>query len=173
MPLDGSINTIPAIDASYIGFYYAYEASGGFNIEQGVGATTMYPYNKINRYDVTNSLQVKYDVRIFNQKLGLIKDASNIGILNTTYNPELNNFPVDYVTLTAAEFSSEVREKDIISVGFYSTLYMNFQILVNVWSCGLKSVRPALSVARGLVVFFDAYIESSIRERASNRTTRP
>jgi hypothetical protein len=131
MPLDGSINTIPAIDASYIGFYYAYEASGGFNIEQGVGATTMYPYNKINRYDVTNSLQVKYDVRIFNQKLGLIKDASNIGILNTTYNPELNNFPVDYVTLTAAEFSSEVREKDIISVGFYSTLYMNFQILVN------------------------------------------
>jgi hypothetical protein len=131
MPLDGSINTIPPIDASYVGLYYAYEASGGFIIEQGVGSTTIYPYSQINRYDVTDSLQVKYDVRTFNEKLGLIKDASNIEILSTTYNPDTDSFDVDYVTLTAVEFASAVIEEDIISVGFYTTLYMNFQILVN------------------------------------------
>jgi len=130
MVFGGNINTIVPTDASYVGLFYAYEGSGGFVMEQGVGSTTIFPYN-INRYDVTNSLQIMYDVRTFNQKLGLLKDASNIVITDTSYNQDDAKFPTDTITLTALEFSSTVVPSNIISVGAYSTLYGNFQTLVN------------------------------------------
>jgi hypothetical protein len=126
-----SINTIPVTDASYIGLFYAYEASGGFVFEQGVGSTEIFPYMDINRYDVTNSLQIKFDVRTFNQKIDLFKDASNIGIINTAYDPSSESFPIDQITISASEFYSAVRVQDIISVGFYNNMYSNFQTLLN------------------------------------------
>lgn len=130
MALGSNINTIVPTDASYIGLFYAYEGSGGFVMEHGVGTTIIFPFNTVNRYDVTNSLQIKYDVRTFNQKLGLIKDASNVGIISTSYNQN-SGFPIDTITLTANEFSAAVAPSNIISVGAYSTLYSNFQTLVN------------------------------------------
>ena len=66
--LDGSINQI-INDSSYTGLFYAYGASGGFVMEKGVASTTLTPYERINKYDMTNSLQLKYDVRTFNTKL--------------------------------------------------------------------------------------------------------
>jgi hypothetical protein len=131
MSFVGPINPIISTDASYIGLFYAYEASGGFAMEQGIASTTIYPYETINRYDVTNSLQIKYDVRTFNEKIGLIKDASNENITNTTYNSTTNNFAYDNITISAGEFSLAVDENEIISVGIYSTLYSNFQTLIN------------------------------------------
>jgi hypothetical protein len=125
------MNPIILSDESYTGLFYAYEGSGGFVMEKGVASTTIYPYNPINRYDVTNSLQIKYDVREFNQKLGLIKDESNIEILSTTYNENNNGFMEDKITLTASEFTIKITPANIISVGKYSTLYNNFQTLLN------------------------------------------
>lgn len=125
------INIIVPTDASYVGLFYAYEGSGGFVMQQGVGTTTIFPFSSINRYDVTNSLQIEYDVSTFNQKLGLIKDASNIGIISTLYNATDGRFPVETITLTASEFSSTIVPSNVISVGAYSTLYGNFQTLVN------------------------------------------
>ena len=129
MPLDS--NTIITDDSPYVGLFYAYDGSGGFFLEKGVGTTTIYPYNRINQYDVTNSLQVKYDVRTFNQKLGLIKDQLNFEIISTSFNPDTGNFPDDVVTLTAAEFVDATGPANIISVGKYSTLYSDFQTLLN------------------------------------------
>jgi hypothetical protein len=125
------MNTIINTDASYVGLFYAYEGSGGFVMEQGVASTTIFPINVINQYDVTNSLQIKYDVREFNQKLGIVKDESNTEILSTSYIEINNGFPQDSVTLTASEFSIKVTPENIISVGAYSELYNNFQILLN------------------------------------------
>jgi hypothetical protein len=128
-------NTIP--DGQYSGTYYAYEGSGGFVIEQGVGITTITPFNKVNKYDVTNALQIQYDVRTFNTKLGLRKDASNATILSTSYNETTNTFQdrngvaIDSISITASEFSNAVMASNIISVGFYSTMYANFKTLVN------------------------------------------
>ena len=62
-------NILP--DASYSGLFYAYEGSGGFILEQGIASTTIFPYNKVNRYDVTNSFQVTFDVRTFNKKINV------------------------------------------------------------------------------------------------------
>jgi hypothetical protein len=124
-------NPIKIDDSSYNGFYFAYEASGGFTMERGVGKAVIAPYGNIKLYEVTNSLQVKYDVREFNKKLGLYKDDSNIAITSTSYNPTTNSFAVDEITITAAEFSSQVTTHDIISVGRYSTAYSEFNLLLN------------------------------------------
>ena len=131
--LDVSANPIIPIDASYIGLFYAYEASGGYVMEQGLTNIVMIPYEKINKYDVTESLQVEFDVRTFNKKIGLIKDASNIGIINTTYDPALNHFPTDTITLNAFEFVSGMNESQVISVGKYHTLYSDFQTFLNAY----------------------------------------
>ena len=124
-----SINPIIINDASYIGLFYAYEASGGFIMEKGFANTIILPKEKINKYDVTNSLQIKYDVREFNKNIGLYKDASNETITLTSFFN--NRFPLDSITLTAGEFSSKIETSNILSVGFYKTLYSNFQSLVN------------------------------------------
>ena len=125
------INDIVPANSPYVGLFYAYEASGGFIMEKGVGTTIIIPSNSLNRYDMTNALQIKYDVRKFNQKLGLFKDASNINILSTSYSSD--KFPDDEITLSAAEFSLAVGASDIISVGRYSTLYSDFGSLLNAY----------------------------------------
>jgi hypothetical protein len=93
----------------------------------------MIPYEQINKYDVTETLQVKFDVRTFNEKIGLIKDASNIGIIDSSYNPSTNNFPVNTITLSATEFVNGMSTSQVISVGKYTTLYSDFQIFLNAY----------------------------------------
>lgn len=131
MSYDRVVNTIISSDASYNGLFYAYEASGGFVIEQGVASTTIFPYSQINRYDMTNSVQVRFDVRTFNEKIGLNKDVENASIISTTYDPTNSGFPTNTVTISANEFSDAVDTNEIISVGKYRTLYSDFQVLLN------------------------------------------
>jgi hypothetical protein len=73
-------------------------------MEEGLTNIVMIPYERINKFDVTESLQVRYDVRVFNEKIGLLKDSTNEIITNTSYNPTNNTFPVDSISLTASEF---------------------------------------------------------------------
>jgi hypothetical protein len=131
MSSERTVNTIISSDTSYNGLFYAYEASGGFVIEQGIATTTIFPYSQINRYDMTNSVQVRFDVRTFNEKIGLIKDSENAIIISSTYDENSAGFPDDNVTLSATEFSNAVNENEIISVGKYRTLYSDFQALLN------------------------------------------
>jgi hypothetical protein len=131
MPLDGSANPIIPVDASYNGYVYAYEASGGYVMEQGIPTIKLNPYETINKYDVTQAFQIKYDVREFNEKLQLYKDASNVGILDSSFNPNTLSFPNNSVSLSAPEFRLGVSESNILSVGQYHTLYKNFETFLN------------------------------------------
>jgi hypothetical protein len=129
-------NPIHIDDSSYNGYYYAYEASGGFSMERGVGNITIQPYSNVKVHDVTNSLQIKYDVREFNKKLGLYKDASNLEITETSYDILTNTFLndgtiIDSISLPAGEFSTNVVAENIISVGRYYTAYSEFNTLLN------------------------------------------
>lgn len=129
-------NPVHIDDTPYDGYYYAYEASGGFSMENGVGNITIQPYSNVKVHEVTNSLQIKYDVREFNKKLGLYKDASNIEILSTFYDISTNTFLndgtiIDNISLTANEFAENVIAANIISVGRYSTAYSEFNTLLN------------------------------------------
>jgi hypothetical protein len=89
--------------------------------------------NPLLRYDVTKALQVKFDVRTFNAKIGLYKDANNIGITSTTFDPVTDNFSIDEITISADEFVSGLSKDQVISVGSYSTMYSDFKQLVNTY----------------------------------------
>ena len=78
--------------------------------------------NQVNTYNATNSVQVKFDVKTFNAKLGLIKDASNIEIISTTFDISTNAFAYDSLTISAAEFVTGMSIENVISVGKYATL---------------------------------------------------
>jgi len=128
----GGINENP-IDAPFTGFFYAFYGSGGFTMDQCFNTIKLTQPNPLLRYDVTKALQVKFDVRTFNAKLGLYKDANNIGITSTTFNPVTDNFSIDEITITADEFVSGLSKDQVISVGAYSTMYSDFKQLVNTY----------------------------------------
>ena len=68
------------------GYYYTFNASGGFVGEEGAPALRYNLNELFDKFDLTDSVQVLYDVKTFNEKIGLIKDASNINILDTSFN---------------------------------------------------------------------------------------
>jgi hypothetical protein len=124
-----TINVPPIGDASYNGYYYAYLATGGYVFEKALPTILLSTTNPVNKYDVTDALQVKFDVRTFNQKIGLLKDASNINIIDTSFSNSM--FPNDSITLTAQEFVAGMTAAQVISVGTYGSLYTDFNNYVN------------------------------------------
>lgn len=128
----GGINPLPN-GLPYEGFFYAFYGSGGFTMDQCFNTIKLTQPNPLLRYDVTKALQVKYDVRTFNAKLGLYKDANNIGVTSTTFNPVTDNFSIDEITITADEFVAGLSKEQVISVGSYSTMYSDFKQLVNTY----------------------------------------
>jgi len=120
------------LDMSYIGLYPAISAAGGFVIEEGLQTITLNPVQQIGQYDLTLAIQVKMDVRAFNAKIGLYKDASNINIISTAFDMSTNKFPIDSITITADEFVAGVTQtSQIVSVGKYNTLYSDFITYIN------------------------------------------
>jgi hypothetical protein len=128
----GGINQNP-IDSPYEGFFYAFYGSGGFTMDQCFNNIKLTQPNPLLRYDVTKALQVKFDVRTFNAKLGLYKDANNIGITSTSFDPITDNFTINEITINADEFVSGLSKNQVISVGSYSTMYSDFKQLVNTY----------------------------------------
>jgi hypothetical protein len=125
-------NPIIATDASYVGLYYALSGMGGYQIEEGLKTITLIPVNQISQYDTTDSLQVKFDVRTFNQAIGLYKDSTNQNIITTSFNETTNAFPTDRIELTANQFvSGMTNENQVISVGKLKNVYQDFIKYVN------------------------------------------
>jgi len=129
---DLSINQPPSSGA-YSGNFYTIIGTGGYTMEQGFPTIQLAAQNPISRYDVTNAVQVKFDVRTFNRKLGLLKDASNQYIVDTSFNYLLGRYPTDTLTISAAEFVAGMRASQVLSVGTYSTVYSDFNTYVNTY----------------------------------------
>ena len=131
-PLPGDINQPPESGA-YSGFCYAFLGTGGYTMDQCFNTIKIREQVAILRYDVTKALQVTFDVRTINSKLGLYKDASNIYINSTTFDEESDTFPNDYIEITANDFVDGMSESQVISVGAYSTIYSDFIEFVNTY----------------------------------------
>lgn len=127
--------TLPVINVTpnnngnvyYTGLVYAYGASGEFVMEQGLQNIIISPVENINKYDVTEALQIELDVRLMNQKIGLIKNTDNSVIIDSSYNASLGSFPIDNVIFSSTEFVLGVSPERIMSLGKYNTLYSDFQ----------------------------------------------
>ena len=111
-------NPIQPTDASYVGLYYAVEGLGGYVMEEGLATITLIPIGQLTQFDVTESLQIMYDVKKFNQKLG-------------TFDTDLNQFQYDSIEITAPDFVEEMTEAKVISVGKLQFLYSDFIMYVD------------------------------------------
>uniref|UniRef100_A0A6C0B3V6 Uncharacterized protein n=1 Tax=viral metagenome TaxID=1070528 RepID=A0A6C0B3V6_9ZZZZ len=152
----------PLNDEAYSGYYYAYYGDGGFSTDQSFNPISLSSQaaNSFQLYDVTYAVQVKFDVRTINQKLGLIKDASNVSIVESTYRALSNSFPIDSISVSADEFIQGMSAGQVISVGVYQKLYQDYIMAVNKYfynygslNDGLFSNASMLDISNGL---FDA-----------------
>jgi len=135
----------------YQGLFYAFDASGGFHLAEGIAKVNLAAQSDLELFDLTNCVQVMMDVRLFNQKLGVMKDlSSNTAILNindstnwmypyttlnTSYSPKDQKFfdnsgnQVDSVSINALEFATDISHggvMSVLSVGVLATLYDDF-----------------------------------------------
>lgn len=127
--IDVSRNETHITDSSFVftGNYFAFTASGGFSMEQGFETITQLTEASFNSYDMTNAVQVLFDVKTFNTKLGITKDADNSAITATSYDEVSETFPNDSITIDASEFKAGIPSSSrIVSVGKYSTLFSDF-----------------------------------------------
>ena len=86
-------------------------------------------FNIIEEYDITDSVQVYYNVNKINKKIGLTKTC-NI-ILNTNFNNNTNTFPIDDININAFEFSDDLNFSSIISIGKFKTIFIEFNNFIN------------------------------------------
>jgi len=130
-----TINNPPIIGNTYSGQFYTIVGTGGYTMVQGLPTIVLASQNPLFQYDVTNAVQVLFDVRKFNTKLGLIKDASNINVIDTSYNynPNSNRFVNDSIIISASDFVNDLSASDVLSVGAYSSLYSDFNTYVNTY----------------------------------------
>jgi len=113
---------------------YCIQAYGGYSTTQSFDTIHRLTETVIGRYDVTGSVEVLMDVRLFNNKIGIQKDASNINVLNNTtssyYSDVSNMLNIDSISFTASEFVYDISTNGnvnaIISVGVLSTIYSDF-----------------------------------------------
>ena len=135
-----------SVNNPYTGLVYAFYGSGGYTIDQCFNVIKLIPESKIYQYDVTNAIQVRLDVRTFNEKLGLFKDQNNQYITFSSYDTIRDGFTtatqtnglsvataptLDTITLSADEFVNGLVTNYVISVGSYNTSYFDFIQYVN------------------------------------------
>lgn len=119
------------------GDYYAFTASGGLVLEQSfeeIAALTQ--DGSFSQVDVTDVIQILYDVRKANSKIGITKDASNELITATTFDEVNQTFSTDKLVITADEIIDDLSANgagNIVSVGKCETLYTDFENYIHTY----------------------------------------
>lgn len=129
-----SINTNPYFyDTSYSGVVYAFYGAGGYTMDQCFNTIKLLPETKLYQYDVTQAIQVLFDVRTFNEKLGLYKDGSNQSILNSTFDISADRFAYDTITISSNDFVNGMTAPQVLTVGTYNSVYSDYTEFVNTY----------------------------------------
>ena len=116
---------------------YTFSANGGFVMQRGFDDIKLREETPVETYDVTDSVQILFDVATFNAKLGLIKNPTNTSVIISQFNAVTDQFeadsePIDSITISSTEFKTGlVKAQQIISVGRYSSLYSDFKNYVS------------------------------------------
>jgi hypothetical protein len=117
----------------YTNNVYAFVATGGFQMER-VFDPSFRDFTVVPIFDTTDSVQIMFDVATFNAKLGLVKNATNDGIVSTTFDKVEDYFTNpdgterNVITITSEDLRSgvNVNGKQVMSLGKYVTLYSDF-----------------------------------------------
>jgi photosystem II stability/assembly factor-like uncharacterized protein len=120
------MTTLPPITLNpntYTGFYYAFDTSGGFSVDQSFNPILLAGTRP--KYDVTDSVQLFFDVRTLNTKLGILKDTSNVNVVQYSHNPD-GTLTHDTIQLSTADLIGGVNTNNVVSVGRLQYLYSDF-----------------------------------------------
>lgn len=121
------------INGLYSGSIYAFGASGGFVVQQGFSQINMMEEEALTRYDVTDAVQLKFSVRTINKKLGILKDSSNVNVIQAWFDPANEVLYKDNVKICNCDLKNGVNTQSIISVGKLQTLYADFRNCVGAY----------------------------------------
>ena len=81
-------------------------------------------------FDLTNALQIKFDVRVLNEKLGLYKNSTNTSITSSTFDETTSRFPSFSIEVNYGEFITVVSKYEITSLGSFEQIYSDFNYQV-------------------------------------------
>lgn len=138
-------NSIGSASSVIANKVYAIQAYGGYSTAQTFDNITRLPETLIGQFDVTGALEVLLDVRMFNMRIGIHKDTSNVQIITPVanyYNLNTNMLLTDAFTISAAAFIKnlnvggdltygQVSTANVVSVGVFSTIYSDFAAYVS------------------------------------------
>jgi len=114
----------------YTGVHPAITGIGGFSVEEEFQSIRLNPIQNIGKYNLSDSIQLLFDVNAFNRKLGLVKNHNNI--IRSTYSSCTGNFPVDSISITSADFIHNLQTvEQINSIGKLEYIYKEFIEYVN------------------------------------------
>lgn len=114
------------LDSPLVDVYYI-PASGGFRIEQQVGGPIpVIGDMSVKELDLTLALQLRINVKEFNNKLGIVKDASNNTVISSPFDVSGGSFP-NSISFDFYEFIPDITSDNIISLGDFSTMNSDFR----------------------------------------------
>lgn len=120
------INSVPSPGTLIDAIVYAFQATGGFDMEAGFATVTTLDQTTIPTFDVTDALQIEFPVSFFNSKLGTYDTETQAFVKDSVAN--------DSITISAAQFKgSLLSSTQIVSVGAYASMYTNFQTYVTTY----------------------------------------
>jgi len=146
-------NTLPATGTQMTGALYAFTATGGFEMERQFADITRAEDASFIEYDMTDTVQILYDVRKFNELIGILKDKDNETVLsatddNRTFTTNEGNeiqapFALtgvrDSITISASDFATQLIAQDtltgnpVVSIGIYDGMYTQFETYVRTY----------------------------------------
>jgi hypothetical protein len=118
---------------NYTDIDYVIRGGGYLTMDQHFGTIPFVGTNGTDLtqpFDSTNALLIDFDVRILNEKLGIYKDASNNFVIDSSSTILKINTSDDSITITAEEFINNLTEQQVISVGKYSNIYIEFTRMI-------------------------------------------
>ena len=138
---------------------YVITPSGGFSTTRQFETIQRLSETVISQYDVTGSVEVLLDVRLFNSKIGVMKDISNINLVSNNANYDNSNdvFYTDALVVSATEFISDLSGDvtNVVSVGTLSTLYSDFaQYVATYFGFASAGVSGQPNAAPGFATLF-------------------
>lgn len=117
-------------DTSYNGFVYAFDGSGGFYVDQSFNPIVLAVPTVLNRYDVIDSIQMWFSARTLNTKLGIMKDASNINVVEALFDISSDTLINDKISISTCDYINGINTRSVISVGRLEFLYSDFEYTV-------------------------------------------
>ena len=132
---DSYTNQNPKIDfvSDLSGYFFAFDASGGFAVQEGFRNIVVNPISRLVQIDSTNTIQITMDYKYINSLIGisyeLIDGCYNIISSTDTYVDASGIFigdPSDNVVMSASQFVNNIDATSVLSVGSLSTLYTDY-----------------------------------------------